>query len=229
MHSHVMTTPHVSPPIVRINDIRMVPVQDLKPHPKNPNVHPKAQIQRLADILQFQGWRYPVKVSTATGYVTSGHARIEAAKLMGWTEVPVSYQDYDSEAQEFADVVADNAISEWSTLDLSTINLALPDLGPDLDMEILGFKDFRLDPAEKPTAIAPPTTGERKSTQADDLDTFLANPLRNMVFVYPVEQHAEMVRLIDWLKERHGIQDSSEVLHAALMELWNNHAHNSGD
>lgn len=41
----------------------MTPVGDLKAHPKNRNKHPDDQIKRLADILKYQGWRYPVKVS----------------------------------------------------------------------------------------------------------------------------------------------------------------------
>ncbi len=51
----------------------MVSVSDLKENPKNRNKHPDAQIKRLAKILKFQGWRYPVKVSKQSGFVTSGH------------------------------------------------------------------------------------------------------------------------------------------------------------
>lgn len=139
----------MSDPIVRIKDVQLVSVSKLVPHPKNPNKHPADQIERLADIIDFQGWRYPIKVSTRSGFVTSGHGRIEAAKLRKWTEVPVSYQDYESEAQEYADVISDNAIAEWSDLDLSAINTDIVELGPDFDIDLLGIKDFVLEPAEK--------------------------------------------------------------------------------
>lgn len=128
---------------------KLVPVSDLNAHPKNPNAHSKEQIERLAKILNYQGWRYPVKVSKRSGFITSGHGRLEAAKLNGWTEVPVNFQDYESEEQERADIVSDNAIAEWSELDLSMINADIGDLGPYFDVTLLGLKDFEIEPADK--------------------------------------------------------------------------------
>lgn len=127
----------------------LVSVDELKPHPKNRNTHPKEQIERLANILQYQGWRYPVKASKRSGFVTSGHGRIEAARLNGWKNVPVNFQDYESEEQEYVDVQSDNAIASWAELDLSGINQDIIDLGPDFDIDLLGLKDFVLDLSEK--------------------------------------------------------------------------------
>jgi DNA modification methylase len=121
----------------------------LKAHPKNRNKHPKEQIARLAKILDYQGWRYPVKVSLLSGYVTSGHGRIEAARHNEWEKVPVNYQEYESEEQEYADVQADNAIASWAELDLAGINTDIVDLGPDFDIDLLGIKDFVIEPADK--------------------------------------------------------------------------------
>lgn len=124
----------------------LVPINELKPHPKNRNKHPEEQIQRLAEILKYQGWRYPVKVSKLSGFVTSGHGRIEAAKLNGWKEVPVNFQDYENEDQEYADLTADNSIASWAELDFSRINQDLADLGPDFDVDMLGIHGFHIDP-----------------------------------------------------------------------------------
>jgi len=127
----------------------LVSVKELKPNPLNRNSHPKDQIERLAKILEYQGWRYPIKVSKRSGLITSGHGRLEAAKLLKWKEVPVSFQDYDSEEQEYADTVSDNSIASWSELDLSGINSDLTDLGPDFDIDLLGINNFTLDASEK--------------------------------------------------------------------------------
>lgn len=127
---------------------RLVNVTDLKPHPKNRNKHSEDQIERLVKILNYQGWRYPIKVSNQSGFITSGHGRLMAALKMGLSEVPVSFQDYDNETMEYADVQADNAISSWSELDLSLINQEIGDLGPDFDIELLGIKNFVLDLSE---------------------------------------------------------------------------------
>lgn len=126
----------------------LVPIDELKPHPKNNNKHSKEQIERLAKILRYQGFRYPIKVSKRTQFITSGHARLLAAKLNKWTEVPVNFQDYESDEQEYADITSDNSIASWSELDLSMINLELPDLGPDFDIDLLGIKNFKIDVAE---------------------------------------------------------------------------------
>ena len=125
---------------------KLVDPKTLKQHPKNRNNHPDDQIERLIKILVYQGWRYPIKVSKNTGYITSGHGRLMAALKMGLKEVPVSEQEYDSEDQEYADLQADNSIASWSELDLSQINLDIGDLGPDFDLDLLGLKNFNIDP-----------------------------------------------------------------------------------
>lgn len=123
----------------------LVPVSELKPHPKNKNNHPDDQIKRLSKILDYQGWRYPIKVSKQSGFITSGHGRLSAALLKGWKEVPVNFQDYENDDQEFADVISDNSIASWSELDFKGINLEIPNLGPDFDIDLLGLKDFTID------------------------------------------------------------------------------------
>lgn len=122
---------------------KLVPIKDLKSHPKNRNKHPNEQIERLAKILDYQGFRYPIKVSKRSGYVTSGHGRIMAAKHNGWKKVPVQFQDYEDEAQEYADVQSDNAIASWAELSIDEIKMDLNDL-PDLDIDLLGLKEFSI-------------------------------------------------------------------------------------
>ena len=128
---------------------KLVDVSELKAHPKNRNDHPADQIVRLAKILEYQGWRYPVKVSKQSGFITSGHGRVLAAKHLGWKQVPVNFQEYENEEQEYADIVSDNSIASWSELDLSAINSDIVDLGPDFDIDLLGIKDFVVEPADK--------------------------------------------------------------------------------
>lgn len=51
----------------------LLAIERIIPHPENPNEHTDDQISRLAEILTYQGWRYPVKISKLSGLVTSGH------------------------------------------------------------------------------------------------------------------------------------------------------------
>lgn len=127
----------------------LVDPKTLIDHPKNRNKHSKDQIERLADIIEYQGWRYAIKVSNLSKCITTGHGRKLAALLKKWDKVPVVYQDYDDEDQEYADVQADNAIASWAELSLGEINQDIGDLGPDFDVNMLGIKDFTLEPADK--------------------------------------------------------------------------------
>lgn len=134
---------------IEAKDIKLVKIKELKPNPKNRNKHPEEQIERLADIIKYQGFRQPIVVSNRTGLVVAGHGRLEAAKRLNLDSVPVVFQDFDSEEQEYSFGVSDNAIASWAELDLSGINTDLPELGPDFDIDMLGLKDFVLEPAEK--------------------------------------------------------------------------------
>lgn len=121
----------------------------LKPHPKNRNEHPEEQIARLAQILRYQGLRAPIVVSKLSGYIVKGHGTCEAAWLNGWNEVPVVYQEFETEEQEYSFVQSDNAIASWADLNLKGIGEDITDFGPDFDIELLGIKDFVIEPADK--------------------------------------------------------------------------------
>lgn len=127
----------------------MLPLKDLKKSKHQRNKHPQEQIERLAKIMLEHGVRHPIHISKLSGQVCFGHGRWEAAKLNGWTEYPVVYQQFNSDDEEYACVQSDNAIAHWAELDLSAINTDLANLGPDFDIDLLGIKDFVLEPAEK--------------------------------------------------------------------------------
>lgn len=127
----------------------MVSPKKIKNHPKNNNKHGDDQISRLAKILEYQGFRYPIKVSKQTGYITSGHCRKLAAIRLGLKQIPVVYQDYDNMDQEMADLYADNSIASWSDFDLGAVNDEIGSFSPDFDIELLGIKDFTLDISDK--------------------------------------------------------------------------------
>lgn len=134
---------------IQSKEISLVDISRLVLNPKNNNIHPPEQIERLAKLIEFQGFRNPVIVSNRSGFVVSGHGRIEAVKKLGWSQVPVTYQDFESEAQEYAYLTSDNAIASWAELDLSAVNTEMLDFGPDFDIDMLGIKDFVIEPIEK--------------------------------------------------------------------------------
>ena len=138
---------------IEAREIKIVPIESIKKNPKNRNKHPEDQIQRLADIIAENGFRTPLVVSNQSGLLVAGHGRLLAAIKAGLKEVPVIFQDFDSPEQEYQHGIADNAIQTWAEIDLAGINADLGDLGPDFNIDLLGLKDFILEPADKPPQI----------------------------------------------------------------------------
>lgn len=125
--------------------IEWVEIGSLKLHPRNRNEHPAEQIERLAEIIKFQGWRHPIIVSNLSGYIVAGHGRLAAAQMLGLAKVPVHRQDFTDSDQEYAFLISDNAIASWAELDLSTIQADLADFQlPSIDL--LGIQDFEFEP-----------------------------------------------------------------------------------
>lgn len=129
-------------PAIHCAHTSVVPVETLRPNPRNPNRHPEDQIWLLSRIIAQQGWRAPITVSTRiSGLVVRGHARLMAAKLLGCTVCPVDEQDYPDEASETADMIADNRIAELAEMDMAALKDALQDLDTGaFDMELTGFE-----------------------------------------------------------------------------------------
>lgn len=119
----------------------------LIPHPRNPNKHGARQIDMLARIIRHQGWRNPIVISARSGFVVAGHGRLQAALQLGAPEVPVDVQEFVTEADEWAHIVADNRIAELAEIDRSGLGDLLKDLGgvEDFDLELTGFDSNELD------------------------------------------------------------------------------------
>jgi hypothetical protein len=126
---------------------------EIIPHPKNMNQHSEEQIKRLAELILYQGQRLPIIISKRSGFIVAGHGRWEAIKILakdhGWDKIAVDFQDFENEAQEYAFMTSDNAIAEWSTLDLSMVNTEMLEFGPEFNIDLLGIKDFTIEPIEK--------------------------------------------------------------------------------
>jgi hypothetical protein len=63
---------------------------------------------------------------------------LEALKRLGWSQVPVDWQDYESEEQEVADMIADNELQRMSLLDFELLSSTLNDF----DLNSSDFTEF---------------------------------------------------------------------------------------
>lgn len=134
---------------IRCEYTKLVNPLDLIDDLQNTNTHTREDIESMAKVLQYQGWREPIRVDKYLR-IKAGHKRKKAALHLGLKEIPISIQEYDSQTQATADLISDNATGKRSKTYFEMINLILPELGPEIDLECLGLLNLKLDPSELP-------------------------------------------------------------------------------
>ena len=123
----------------------LVSVDSLNPNPKNPNKHPDSQIELLSKNIKYLGWRHPITVSKRSGFIVAGHGRLIAAKELGVQIVPVDYQDFNSDADEMAVLVADNRLAELSETSEEDLKNILSELDGKIEIDLTGFSDAEVE------------------------------------------------------------------------------------
>jgi len=125
---------------------QLVAIDDLKPNPRNPNTHPARQIELLAKNIRYFGWRHPITVSKRSGLIVAGHGRLAAAHELGVQLVPVDYQDFISESDEMAVLIADNRLAELASIDLNSLEGIIDELKIEgFDTLLTGFDEADLE------------------------------------------------------------------------------------
>jgi DNA modification methylase len=122
-------------------------IADLTPYSRNPRVHSKAQIRQIARSIEQFGWTLPILIDTDGGII-AGHARLEAAKLLGLDQVPTLCLEGLSEGQKRAYVIADNRLAECARWDLDLLGQELQVLSEvdlDFDLSVIGFETAEID------------------------------------------------------------------------------------
>jgi len=125
-------------------------IGDLSPHPRNARKHSQAQIRAIAKSIDAFGFNAPVLIDKERRII-AGHGRVEAAKLLGLTQIPVVLLDHLTEAEAIAYMLADNKLTDLSTWDDNQVAIVLRDLSKialEFDIEATGFEppdiDFRI-------------------------------------------------------------------------------------
>ena len=132
---------------IRTRQIEYLPVGALNPDPRNPRRHSKAQIRQIARSIKHFGFNVPILVDRAN-MVIAGHGRLEAARQLGFAEVPTIRLDHLTEAQARAFAIADNRLTENSTWDDKLLGQVFQELSVqnlDFDLQVTGFASAEID------------------------------------------------------------------------------------
>jgi ParB-like chromosome segregation protein Spo0J len=144
-------------------------IEELKPHPANPNSHPIGQINLMASILKYQGWRSPIVVSSRSNFIVAGHGRYLSALQLGLSKVPVSKQPFESEEQEIAHMLADNRIAELAVKDLNAVkDLILHIDSGGFNMDLTGFQEEDLNLLFSPPKDIPNLDSSKEAYSESD-------------------------------------------------------------
>ena len=195
---------------VHCSYLRLADVTSIVPHPKNPNKHGDTQVALLAKIIKHQGWRSPITISKRSGFVVAGHGRLQAAALLQVEQVPVDEQEFSSEADELAHLVADNRIAELAEVDTSVISELLKELGDiDFDMDLTGFDSKSLDELEELiTEKETPTKATEANTEPKQSDDDYS--LFELVMLH--ENKLKLVNALNLIKKKLSLETNELAL-----------------
>jgi ParB-like chromosome segregation protein Spo0J len=149
-------------------------VGDLTPDPGNARTHPKRQIDQLKASIEAFGFTNPI-LADPEGNIIAGHGRLQAARAMGLTEVPVIILSGLSEIQKRTLRIADNKIALNAGWDLEILQLELSELASldvDIDPTLTGFSSGEIDvivtPAGDPDdEVVPPVPATPRTKPGD--------------------------------------------------------------
>jgi len=128
--------------------------RDLTPYKGNARTHSPEQIAQIAASIREFGFASPILLKDDETQIGAGHARREAALLLGLTSVPTITLHGLSESKWRAFVLADNKLALNAGWDEDVLRAEIEALGAeDIDLGLLGFDDDELD-----ALLNPPST-----------------------------------------------------------------------
>lgn len=123
----------------------LYPVDQLIPYSNNARTHSKTQIRQIAESIRRFGFCNPVLIAD-DNTIVAGHGRVEAAKQIGMTEVPVRRLAHLSRDEIRAYILADNRLAENAGWDKNILAIELQGLiDLDFDVDTLGFSVAEVD------------------------------------------------------------------------------------
>ena len=122
-------------------DIATVPIDDLIRHPDTPR---RGAIPAISASIEVNGWYGAVVAQSSTRHVLAGNHRMEAARRLGMTDLPVHWLDVD-DATARRILLADNRTSDLATYDDAVLAQLLESAAADDDLIGTGYDGDDLD------------------------------------------------------------------------------------
>ena len=148
--------------------IQQVKVDELIPYINNSRTHSVEQVAQIASSIKEFGWTNPILVDGNNGII-AGHGRLQAARKLKMTEVPVIELAHLSETQKKALIIADNKLALNAGWDNEMLKIELTNLlEQGFALDILGFDQANLDEIFLPDNVK----DENEYSQKVDVPTY---------------------------------------------------------
>lgn len=108
--------------------IEYIDIEKLTPYKNNTKTHTEKQIEHIVNSIKQFGFNDPLGVSGNENIVLEGNGRIEAAKLLGMTQLPCIRLDHMTAEEQKAYVIAHNALNLETGFDEIKLLKELEDL-----------------------------------------------------------------------------------------------------
>lgn len=120
-------------------EVRYVSVDELIPYANNSRTHSDQQVTQVAASIKEFGFTNPILVDEENTII-AGHGRLQAAKKLNLSEVPVITLEGLTDAQRKAYVIADNKLALNAGWDIELLQAELENLQElNFDIDLLGF------------------------------------------------------------------------------------------
>jgi DNA modification methylase len=149
-------------------DYEVVPIERVKPHPRNPR---RGDLERIGASIAHNGFYGAVVVQRSTGHILVGNHRWMAAKEAGLGSIPVVWTDADDEAA-LRILLADNRTADEAGYDDPTLAALLAELArTDASLSGTGWRQDELE------ALLIRVTGDRAGADLDHLPPLPTEPV----------------------------------------------------
>ena len=204
-----------------------VPLDQLTPHPANPN---SGDVGLIGELLDANGFVGAVLAQKSSGILIDGEHRLLAARQHGMTTIPVMWADVDDDTRDrlLASINESNRRGrndEQRLLDLLTPFTHTPlgltgtaYSGDDLDdlmAKLNGPLHFGGN-ADGEHAETPEEEEERRDRIGGYRDRKEAGAMVEMILVFTTDEHAEAVECLAAIRARDGDLPAAQIMLAAL-------------
>src|SRR5271169_2378367 len=127
--------------------IDTIPINRLHAWPRNARIHTRGQIRQITESVRRFGFTIPVLID-GEDRILAGHARVEAARQLGWDSVPCMRVDHMTMDEKRAYVLADNKIALNAGCDEELLALEIKELmaaDVSFDIDLTGFSIAEID------------------------------------------------------------------------------------